>query len=94
MAGVRVDDVVWDPFVGAGAELVERALLGRYDEMIGTDTDADALAAAKANLKAAKVARVQLTRSDARKFLPRKPVTLVLTNPPMGRRVPTDGRDQ
>jgi 23S rRNA G2445 N2-methylase RlmL len=92
IAGVRIDDVVWDPFVGAGAELVERALLGRYEEMIGTDTDADALAAAKANLKAAKVARVQLTRSDARKFAPRRPVTLVITNPPMGRRVPTDGR--
>jgi hypothetical protein len=93
VAGVRIDDVVWDPFVGAGAELVERSLLGRYDEMIGTDTDADALAAAKTNLKAAKVARVQLTRSDARKFSPRKPITLVITNPPMGRRVPaTDGR--
>jgi 23S rRNA G2445 N2-methylase RlmL len=92
VAGVRIDDVVWDPFVGAGAELVERALLGRYDEMIGTDTDAAALDAAKANLKAAKVARVQLTRSDARRFWPRKPITLVITNPPMGRRVPTDGR--
>jgi len=92
VAGVRVDDVVWDPFVGAGAELVERALLGRYDEMIGTDTDAAALSAAKANLKAAKVARVQLTRSDAREFVPRKPITLVITNPPMGRRVPAGGR--
>lgn len=92
VAGVRIDDVVWDPFVGAGAELVERALLGRYDEMIGTDKDAAALAAAKANLKAAKVARVQLTRSDAREFVPRKPITLLITNPPMGRRVPTSGR--
>jgi 23S rRNA G2445 N2-methylase RlmL len=92
VAGVRIDDVVWDPFVGAGAELVERALLGRYDEMIGTDTDADALAAAKANLKAAKVSRVQLSRGDARKFSPRKPITLVITNPPMGRRVPSDVR--
>jgi 23S rRNA G2445 N2-methylase RlmL len=92
VAGVRIDDVVWDPFVGAGAELVERALLGRYDEMIGTDTDPDALTAAKANLKSAKVARVQLTRADARQFSPRKPVTLVITNPPMGRRVPTSGR--
>lgn len=92
MAGVRVDDVVWDPFVGAGAELVERALLGRYDEMIGTDTSAAALAAARANLKAAKVARVQLTQSDAREFVPRKPITLLITNPPMGRRVPAGGR--
>jgi 23S rRNA G2445 N2-methylase RlmL len=91
VAGVRIDDVVWDPFVGAGAELVERALLGRYGEMIGTDTDPEALAAAKANLKAAKVARVQLARSDARHFSPRKPITLVITNPPMGRRVPTGG---
>src|SRR5690606_28099121 len=35
-------DVVWDPFVGAGAELVERARLGPA-RLVGTDVDARAL---------------------------------------------------
>ena len=30
VGGVRADDVVWDPFVGAATELIERARLGPY----------------------------------------------------------------
>jgi precorrin-6B methylase 2 len=86
LGGAREGDVVWDPFVGAGAELVERARLGRYEELIGTDTDPEALSAAKANLAMAKVRRVRLVAADARSFDPGREVTLVITNPPMGRR--------
>jgi 23S rRNA G2445 N2-methylase RlmL len=86
VAGARAGDVVWDPFVGAGAELVERARLGSYSELFGTDTDADALSAARANLATAKVRRVRLVEADARTFDPGRPVSLVITNPPMGRR--------
>lgn len=91
VGGAREGDVVWDPFAGAGAELVERARLGRYVELIGTDTDPEALAAAKANLATAKVRRVRLVEADARSFDPGKPVSLVLTNPPMGRRALVEG---
>ncbi len=86
LAGPREDDVVWDPFVGSGVELVERARLGPYRALIGTDTDDCALAAARKNLEAARVRDVRLERADARTFRP-KNVTLVITNPPMGRRV-------
>jgi 23S rRNA G2445 N2-methylase RlmL/HEAT repeat protein len=84
VAGAREDDVVWDPFVGSGAELVERALLGAYRALHGSDVDARALDAARANLAAARV-EATLEPGDA---LARAPegVTLIITNPPMGRR--------
>jgi 23S rRNA G2445 N2-methylase RlmL len=94
VGGAKRDDVVWDPFVGAGVELVERAKLGPYRELIGSDVDAGALAAAKENLAAAGIERVRLRRADARVFVPGRPVSLVITNPPMGRRIPSDGKGE
>jgi 23S rRNA G2445 N2-methylase RlmL len=84
VAGARDDDVVWDPFVGSGAELVERGRLGPYVSLLGTDVDSRALAAARMNLAAAGV-QARLERGDALSLAPAG-VTLVLTNPPMGRR--------
>ena len=90
LAGVREDDIMWDPFVGSGLELVGRARLGPYRSLLGTDTDDDALAAAKKKIwRPRAFATLRLERADALHFTPPKdaPVTLVLTNPPMGRRV-------
>jgi 23S rRNA G2445 N2-methylase RlmL len=86
LAGVRDDDVVWDPFVGSGLELVERGLLGAYARLVGTDLDAKALQTAAANLAAAGLERAELVAADATTHDPGG-VTLVITNPPMGRRV-------
>jgi 23S rRNA G2445 N2-methylase RlmL len=83
VAGSRADDVVWDPFVGSGAELVERAMLGPFASLNGTDVDARALKVARANLSAAGVS-ARLEQADALTYAIRP--TLVLTNPPMGRR--------
>ncbi len=86
IAGVRSDDVVWDPFAGSGVELVERARLGPWRQLHGTDLDARALSAARENVERAGIAEVQLQQADARSH--RVPgLTLVITNPPMGRRV-------
>lgn len=86
VAGIQGGDVVWDPFVGSGLELIERARLGAYGELIGTDLDPAALAAAKTNLVNAKIQRAKLVETDARKAkLP--PIDLLISNPPMGRRV-------
>jgi predicted RNA methylase len=82
----RADDVVWDPFVGAGAELVERARLGPYKALIGTDLERDAIEAARSNLTAAGIDDATLEVADATTHQPRG-VTLIVTNPPMGRRV-------
>jgi tRNA G10 N-methylase Trm11 len=88
-AGVRADDVVWDPFCGSGGELVERSLLGPCRRLIGSDVDPRALEAARANLDAANV-RAELIAGDALTLSPTG-VTLILTNPPMGRRVARSG---
>jgi predicted RNA methylase len=86
MVPPRADDVVWDPFAGAGAELVERARLGPYASLIGTDIESAALDAARTNLAAAGVTGATLTLADATTYTP-DGVTLIVTNPPMGRRV-------
>jgi len=88
LGGVRDDDVVWDPFVGSGLELIERARLGPYARLIGTDLDPKALRAAAAN--AAGIERLELVRADSTQHSP-SGVTLILSNPPMGRRVARDG---
>jgi 23S rRNA G2445 N2-methylase RlmL len=44
------DDVVLDPFCGAGTVLIERAHLGRYRLLIGCDRDPQALRAARENI--------------------------------------------
>jgi 23S rRNA G2445 N2-methylase RlmL len=86
VAGARPDDVVWDPFVGAATELVERAKLGPARALYGTDADEAALARARDNLAAAHVT-AELQLADARTFRPALPPTAIITNPPMGRRV-------
>jgi precorrin-6B methylase 2 len=90
-SGVRADDVVWDPFAGSATELVERAYLGPYSRLYGTDAEPSALERARENLTAAKVERWELAEGDARTVrLPVAP-SLVLTNPPYGKRVRTPG---
>jgi predicted RNA methylase len=89
VARARPDDVVWDPFVGSGLELVERARLGPYHRLLGSDVDPRALAAARDNLKSANI-EATLELGDSLALAPRG-VTLILTNPPMGRRVARDG---
>lgn len=80
------DEVVWDPFVGAAAELVERAKLGSCAKLIGTDTEQSAIDAARTNLAAAGIQGAQIERTDGTTYEPRH-VGTIITNPPMGRRV-------
>jgi 23S rRNA G2445 N2-methylase RlmL len=86
IGGAKPDDVVWDPFVGSGLELCERAKLGPYAQLIGTDIDPRALERARENLTSLGAKSFDLVCADAREKDPGR-VTLVLTNPPMGRRV-------
>jgi len=78
------DDVVWDPFSGAGTELAERAKAGPYARLIGSDRDAAAVAAARQNLQG--IERIELHIGDALK-LKLANVNVLLTNPPYGRKV-------
>ncbi len=91
----RVDgETIWDPFCGSGLELIESALLGGVEKIIGTDTSPEAIVIAKANVAAAKLGTVQshFACCDFHDYakvegLGRESVTLVITNPPMGRRI-------
>ena len=89
VAGARADDIVWDPFVGSGLELIERGLLGPFRELHGTDLEPRALVAARANAERARL-ELQLVQADARSHRVRH-VSLIISNPPMGRRVTRDG---
>ena len=85
-------DLVWDPFAGSGLELVERALCAPVRALVGTDIDPDALAAARANLAAARVTAELVAGDSLAGRAP--PATAIITNPPMGRRVARGRADQ
>jgi len=94
LAGRISPEIVWDPFCGSGLELVERALLGGVQRIYGTDISPDAIAISRANSAAAQVKAVQwkFACCDFRDYatvegLGPKSVTLMITNPPMGRRI-------
>ncbi|HEX3988440.1 MAG TPA: methyltransferase domain-containing protein, partial [Verrucomicrobiae bacterium] len=80
----QVGDIVWDPFCGAGTELAERAKAGPYAQLIGSDRDPAAIAAARQNLNG--IARASLREGDALMW-PSENVNVLLTNPPYGRKV-------
>jgi 23S rRNA G2445 N2-methylase RlmL len=85
IAGPRENDVVWDPFCGSGLELIERARLGGCKALVGTDVDTRAIETARQNVASAGVT-ARIAKGDAREY--RVPgVSLIITNPPMGRRV-------
>jgi hypothetical protein len=83
-------DCVWDPFVGSGLELVECARLEPTVRLWGTDVELYALEAARENIAAAGL-RAELRQADARSFQPPVAPSLIVSNPPMGRRVARDG---
>ncbi len=94
LAGRVNQEIVWDPFCGSGLELIERALLGGVRSIYGTDLSPDAIAVSQANFAAARVKGVQarFTCCDFRDYakvegLGPRSVTLLITNPPMGRRI-------
>ena len=94
LAGNDREDVVWDPFCGSGLELVECGLFGKVAHLIGTDISPEAIDIARANLQAANLKGVKTTLAsiDFRKHalvpaLGPNSVSLVISNPPMGRRI-------
>jgi hypothetical protein len=89
LAGQLRDEIIWDPFCGSGTELMECALRGGVRVLHGTDRDPAAIAAAEANFAAGPAQAVEwkFIRADFREFASARP-TLIITNPPMGKRVP------
>jgi predicted RNA methylase len=97
LAGRVENETVWDPFCGSGLELIESALLGGVRAIHGTDLSAEAIAIARDNFAAARVKPVEanFVRCDFRDYaasgrLRPNRVTLIITNPPLGMRVPVN----
>jgi 23S rRNA G2445 N2-methylase RlmL len=97
LAGRVENEVIWDPFCGSGLELAESALLGGVRRVYGTDLSGEALGIAQNNFRAAKGPSVpaKFMRGDFRDIasgqeLPVGTITLIITNPPLGKRVPVD----
>ena len=95
LAGRVENEIVWDPFCGSGLELIERALLGGVHSVYGTDLNEDALTSSRVNFAAVNLPNLpsQFTCCDFRNFtevpgLGPNSATLIITNPPLGRRVP------
>jgi len=95
LAGRAEYEVIWDPFCGSGMELIESAWLGGVQSVCGTDRSAEAIAIAHKNFMASKANSVpaKFLCGDFREIASRGElevgkVTLIITNPPMGMRVP------
>ena len=90
----REEDVVLDPFCGAGTILIERAHLGRYAMLLGSDRDAPALAAARVNV-GARYKPIQLENWDAGALpLGDGSVDKIVTNLPWGLRYGSHGENR
>ncbi len=90
----RADNVVLDPFCGAGTILIERAHLGRYAMLLGSDRDHAALAAARVNV-GARYKPIQLENWDAGALpLGDASVDKIVTNLPWGIRYGSHGENR
>jgi hypothetical protein len=90
----RDDDVVLDPFCGAATILIERAQMGRYAMLIGSDRDPAALAAARVNV-GARYKPIRLESWDAGALaLGDASVSKIVTNLPWGVRYGSHGENR
>ena len=101
LSGKADDEIVWDPFCGSGLELIERSLLGGVRQIYGSDRSEEAIGITKTNFAAANLPSVKsrFTCCDFRDFgqaeqLGPNSLSLIITNPPMGKRVPIRDLDQ
>ncbi len=94
LSAPRDDDVVLDPFCGAGTILIERAHLGRYAMLMGSDRDPAALAAARVNV-GARYKPIRLENWDAGALpLADASVDKIITNLPWGLRYGSHGENR
>ncbi len=94
LAGNMRNEIAWDPFCGSGVELIERVLLGGVQTVYGTDINPEAVSVSRANFAAANVEGVEAKFAccDFREWgtvegLGPDMLTLMITNPPMGKRI-------
>ncbi len=84
LAHIKPGEVVYDPFCGAGSELILAGKVAPHLRLIGTDTSPEALSRAKTAAARAEQS-IEFYGDDACKFH-KGPVDVVITNPPFGMR--------
>src|SRR5580658_2277107 len=90
----RAGEVVLDPFCGAGTVLIERAHLGRYAMLLGSDRDIGALEAARANI-GPRYQPIRIEHWDATRLpLEESSVDKIVTNLPWGMRYGSHGENR
>ena len=90
LAGNSGKDIVWDPFCGSGLELIERGLLGGVAKLLGSDQSATAIDISRSNLAASGLrVDTEFFHGDFRDAsIAPNSISQIISNPPMGRRVP------
>jgi len=85
----KPNDVFLDPMCGAGTTLIERALMMRYDQLIGGDLSPDAVEQARANI-GNKYKPIEIHEWDARSLpIDEASVNAVTVNLPFGVQIST-----
>lgn len=84
LAGQRDNDRIFNPMCGSGTLLIERALMGPYDALVGVDIAADAVACTRRNLEAARK-NLEVAQVDALETgLPARSFDLIVADLPWG----------
>lgn len=84
LAAPRASDTIWDPFCGAGTELMIASIqTGGQAKLLGTDINPDAIQAARSMAKKQNIT-IELRQSDALAISDK--FSMVVTNPPFGMR--------
>jgi predicted RNA methylase len=84
LADIKPGETVYDPFCGAGSELILAGDVASRIRLIGTDTSVEALGRAKTAAAKAEQS-IEFYGDDACKF-DKGPFDVVITNPPFGMR--------
>jgi 23S rRNA G2445 N2-methylase RlmL len=95
LSGPEDDDVFLDPMCGAGTILIERAIWGRYKQLLGGDIRREAVEATLANL-GNKHKPVEIQRWDATNLasIPAGSVDKVGCNLPFGKQIGSKARNE
>ncbi|MFC4452261.1 methyltransferase domain-containing protein [Deinococcus sonorensis] len=91
LAGQRERDRIFNPMCGSGTLLIERALMGPLDAMVGVDTSPEAIRCAQTNIQAAG-RRIEVAQVDALNTgLPDRSFDLTVADLPWGDAIGSHG---
>lgn len=94
LAGQRDVDRIFNPMTGSGTLLIERALLGPYDALVGVDIEQKAVDCARQNLAAAKK-NIEVACVDAlHTGLPARSFDLIVADLPWGDAIGSHGGNE